>query len=92
MSGSQSSSRRDHPMNLAAFVVAGPVSGCHGGWRHPAANTQLLSASYYTQIGQLLEEGRFDMLFLADILAIPRRYENSLESQLRLGALGDLSP
>jgi len=77
-------------MHLAAFAVAGPVSGVHGGWRHPAANTQLLSASYYTQLGQLLEAGRFDMLFLADILAIPRRYQDSMESQLRLGALGAL--
>lgn len=91
MSGTHTpSSPRENPMHLAAFVVAGPVSGCHGGWRHPAANTQLLSASYYTQIGQLLEQGRFDMLFLADILAIPRRYENSLESQLTMGALGAL--
>ncbi len=77
-------------MHLAAFVVAGPVSGCHGGWRHPAADTQLLSASYYTRLGQLLEQGRFDMLFLADILAIPRRYQGQMDSQLQLGALGAL--
>lgn len=77
-------------MHLAAFALAGPVSGCHGGWRHPAANTQLLSASYYTQLGQLLEAGRFDMLFLADILAVPRRYQDSMDSQLSLGALGAL--
>lgn len=77
-------------MHLAAFVVAGPVSGCHGGWRHPAADTQLLSASYYTRLGQLLEQGRFDMLFLADILAIPRRYQDRMDSQLQLGALGAL--
>lgn len=64
--------RNDH-MHLAAFALAGPVSGCHGGWRHPAADTDLLSAGYYTRLGQLLEQGRFDMLFLADILAIPRR-------------------
>lgn len=80
----------DGAMHLAAFVVAGPVSGCHGGWRHPAADTQLLSASYYTRLGQLLEQGRFDMLFLADILAIPRRYQDRMDSQLQLGALGAL--
>ena len=80
----------DRAMHLAAFVVAGPVSGCHGGWRHPAADTQLLSASYYTRLGQLLEQGRFDMLFLADILAIPRRYQDRMDSQLQLGALGAL--
>ncbi len=81
---------RDSAMHLAAFALAGPVSGVHGGWRHPAADTHLLSASYYTQLGQLLEQGRFDMLFLADILAIPRRHGGSLESQLKFGALGAL--
>lgn len=81
---------RNDSMHLAAFALAGPVSGCHGGWRHPAADTNLLSAGYYTRLGQLLEQGRFDMLFLADILAIPRRYGNSIDSQVRLGALGAL--
>jgi len=84
------SPKRTEQMHLAAFASAGPVSGHHGGWRHPAADTELLSAGYYTRLGQLLEAGRFDMLFLPDILAIPQRFEGSMDSQLRHGALGAL--
>jgi FMN-dependent oxidoreductase (nitrilotriacetate monooxygenase family) len=77
-------------LHLAAFVSAGPVSGSHGGWRHPKANGDLLSAAYYQNIGRLLEEGRFDLLFIADIVAIPDTLGGSLDSQLRYGALGAL--
>jgi len=77
-------------LHLAVFASAGPVSGSHGGWRHPRASGDLLSAAYYQNLGRLLEEGRFDMVFLADILAVPDRLGDSLDSQLRYGALGAL--
>ncbi|CAB3627816.1 LLM class flavin-dependent oxidoreductase [Achromobacter marplatensis] len=77
-------------MHLAAFVQAGPVSGNHGGWRHPQADTDILSPQYYANLGRLLEAGKFDLLFLADILAVPQRHEGSMDSQLRYGALGAL--
>lgn len=77
-------------MNLAAFAAAGPVSGNHGGWRYPGADTGLLSPRYYTRLAQALEDACFDLVFLADILAVPTRLENSLDSQLRYGALGAL--
>jgi FMN-dependent oxidoreductase (nitrilotriacetate monooxygenase family) len=80
----------DKKLHLAAFVSAGPVSGSHAGWRHPGAEGDLLSASYYQNIGRLLEQGRFDLLFIADILAIPDTLGGSLDSQLRYGALGAL--
>ena len=50
-------------MHLAAFVSAGPVSGTHGGWRHPAADRNILAASYYAGIARTLEQGCFDLLF-----------------------------
>src|ERR1700735_4502781 len=81
---------KQRKMNLAAFVVAGPVPGHHGGWRYPTADRNLLSLDYYRKIGKILEDGRFDLIFFADILAIPSRYQQSLESQLRYGALGAL--
>ena len=81
---------KQRKMNLAAFVVAGPVSGHHGGWRYPTADRNLLSLEYYRNIGRILEDGRFDLIFFADILAIPNRYEGKLDSQLRYGALGSL--
>ena len=81
---------KQRKMNLAAFVVAGPVSGHHGGWRYPTADRNLLSFEYYRNVGRILEDGRFDLIFFADILAIPNRYEGKLDSQLRYGALGSL--
>lgn len=36
---------RTEQMHLAAFAAAGPVSGCHGGWRHPAADRNILDAA-----------------------------------------------
>ena len=77
-------------MHLAVFAQAGPTSGCHGGWRHPEAEGDLLSAAYYQRLGRLLEEGCYDLLFLADILAVPDRLRGSMDSQLRYGALGAL--
>ena len=77
-------------MHLAAFVSAGPVSGIHGGWRHPAADRNILAASYYANIARTLEQGCFDLLFMADILAVPDRLHGSMDSQLRHGALGAL--
>ncbi|VVE72290.1 nitrilotriacetate monooxygenase [Pandoraea anapnoica] len=84
---SNASSRQ---MHLAAYVMAGPVSGHHGGWRYPSAQHDILSVRFYQEIGRLLEAGRFDMLFLPDIQALPRRLGDSLDSQLRHGALGAL--
>ena len=77
-------------MHLAAFTSAGPVSGIHGGWRHPAADRNILAANYYARIARTLEEGCFDLMFLADILAVPDRLHGSMDSQLRTGALGAL--
>jgi FMN-dependent oxidoreductase (nitrilotriacetate monooxygenase family) len=78
------------PMHLAAFVSAGPVSGTHGGWRYPTASRDLLSLDYYTGIARTLEAGCFDLLFMADILAVPDRLGGVMDSQLRHGALGAL--
>lgn len=77
-------------LHLAAFAAAGPVSGSHGGWRYPGAELDLLSGRYYTRLARTLEDACFDLVFLADILAIPNRLEGRHDSQLRYGALGAL--
>lgn len=75
-------------LHLAGFVTAGP--GRPGGWRYPASQSGWLDATYYQDIACILERGRFDLAFFADILAIPDRYQSSMDSQLRFGALGSL--
>lgn len=77
-------------LHLAAFAAAGPVSGNHGGWRYPGADSNILSPRYYTRIAHALEAACFDLLFIADILAVPDRLDGSMDSQLRYGALGAL--
>ncbi|HEY4173202.1 MAG TPA: LLM class flavin-dependent oxidoreductase, partial [Rhodopila sp.] len=77
-------------MHLAAFVSAGPVSGSHGGWRYPGADRDITSLGYYTRLARTLEDGCFDFVFMADILAVPDRLHDSMDSQLRYGALGSL--
>ena len=81
---------RGQLMHLAAFVSAGPVSGSHGGWRHPGADRDITSLGYYTRLARILEHGCFDFVFMADILAVPDRLGASMDSQLRYGALGAL--
>lgn len=83
-------SQRSRQIKLAAYVMAGPVSGHHGGWRYPSARTDILSLDYYQEIGRQLEAGLFDMLFIPDILAVPHKFRNSAASQLIHGALGAL--
>ncbi|MDR5781067.1 LLM class flavin-dependent oxidoreductase [Caballeronia sp. LZ065] len=77
-------------IKLAAYVMAGPVSGHHGGWRYPSAQHDILNVRFYQDLGRQLEAGKFDMMFMPDIQALPRRLGDSLDSQLTHGALGAL--
>ncbi|MFC4778851.1 LLM class flavin-dependent oxidoreductase [Paenibacillus sp. GCM10023252] len=56
-------------MRLGAFVMG---AGQHfAGWRHPeaeASSTEQLA--YYKRLAQTAERGKFDLLFLADVLAV----------------------
>ncbi|MDR5836014.1 LLM class flavin-dependent oxidoreductase [Caballeronia sp. LZ034LL] len=70
--------------------MAGPVSGHHGGWRYPSAQHDILNVRFYQDLGRQLEAGKFDMMFMPDIQALPRRLGDSLNSQLTHGALGAL--
>ncbi|MBB5159482.1 LLM class flavin-dependent oxidoreductase [Saccharopolyspora phatthalungensis] len=78
----------ERQLHLAAFVTAGP--GRPGGWRHPDSVSDWRSAAYYQRIGRTLERAKFDLIFFADILAVPYRYGDSLDPQLRYGALGSM--
>ncbi|MEH2460655.1 LLM class flavin-dependent oxidoreductase [Nostoc sp.] len=56
-------------LKLGAFL---PGSGHHvAAWRHPNAQADGgLNFQHYTQVAQTAERGKFDMLFLADGLAV----------------------
>ncbi|MGC0366373.1 FMN-dependent oxidoreductase (nitrilotriacetate monooxygenase family) [Rhodococcus sp. 27YEA15] len=78
-----SSSADDGRMRLAAFMNAGP--GGVGGWRHPLAEPGWFSMSYYQNIGRILEAGRFDLVFFADSLSVPRSLGDSVADNVRYG-------
>jgi FMN-dependent oxidoreductase (nitrilotriacetate monooxygenase family) len=56
-------------MHLAAFLLAGPTSHHHGMWRHPETENAFLDPASWEHIARVLEQGCFDSLFFADILA-----------------------
>ena len=75
-------------MHLAGFQIAAPVTHSHAAWRHPATDAPSLSLAYYQNIARILERGKFDFLFFADVLATPRRYGNDLRDPIRRGTQG----
>lgn len=56
-------------LRLGAFI---PGSGHHvAAWRHPNAQADGgLNFQHYKQIAQTAERGKFDMVFLADVVAV----------------------
>ncbi|MEM7467565.1 MAG: LLM class flavin-dependent oxidoreductase [Pseudomonadota bacterium] len=58
-------------MALVGFMQAQNCSNYPASWRHPEAAQNFLSADYYQHVAQVLEAGKFHMLFFDDRLAMP---------------------
>ena len=73
-------------MHLVAFLMTGPTCHHHGAWRHPeSAVDDLLSPSRYEHIARVLEAGKFDSLFFADILGLYDLYESRFDTMVGRG-------
>ncbi len=72
-------------MHLAAFLIAGNGAHSHALWRHPEATLEFLQPQLYQSIGQILERGKFDLVFFADRLAVSDRYGLNLEVGVQFG-------
>ena len=72
-------------MNLAGFLIAGPVAHSHALWRNPSHEVPFLTTEYYVDVARKLEQGKFDLIFFADRLAIADRYGNDKEVGIRHG-------
>ena len=59
---------------LIAFLQAQNCSNYVGSWRHPETMSDFLSPEYYKRIARTLEDGKFDMAFFDDRLALPDVY------------------
>ena len=58
-----------------------------GLWRHPRSRaTEYNTIEYWTELAKLLERGKFDALFLADVVGIYDIYKNSAAPAVRDGA------
>lgn len=72
-------------MHLAAFLIAGPVAHSHALWRHPQTQLGFLQPDYYRQIAQILEQGKFDLVFCADRLAVSDRFGDDFQVGVQYG-------
>jgi len=78
-------------MHLVAFLLAGPTAHHHGAWRHPEADNGFLAPEWHEHIARVLEQGRFDSLFFADILGLYDLYGGNFATILGRGARWDCS-
>ena len=73
-------------MHLVAFLMTGPTCHHHGAWRHPESVVDdLLSPTRYEHIARVLEAGKFDSLFFADILGLYDLYDNRFDTMVGRG-------
>jgi FMN-dependent oxidoreductase (nitrilotriacetate monooxygenase family) len=80
-------------MHLVAFLLAGPTAHHHGAWRHPEADLSVFTPQFHEHIARVLEQGKFDSLFFADILGLYDLFGGSFATILRYGGqMGLLDP
>jgi long-chain alkane monooxygenase len=72
------------PIRLNAFDMNCVAHQSPGLWRHPEDRSwDYRKLSYWTDLAQLLERGRFDGLFIADVLGIYDVYGGSRDATIR---------
>ncbi|MHA7984391.1 NtaA/DmoA family FMN-dependent monooxygenase [Rathayibacter sp. CAU 1779] len=80
------SRERSRPLILSLFEMASVVHLAPGLWTHPADRRRAIGdLSFWRELGELLEHGVFDQLFLADVVGVYDVYGDGLETPLREG-------
>lgn len=75
------------PIRLNAFDMNCVAHQSPGLWRHPEDQSwRYKDLRYWTELAQLLERGRFDGLFIADVLGVYDVYGGSADAAIRQGA------
>ncbi|MDB5360596.1 MAG: class flavin-dependent oxidoreductase [Rhodospirillales bacterium] len=73
-------------MHLVAYLKTGPTAMHVGGWRHPEATLDdILHPSRYEHIARVLEAGRFDGCFFADLFGLYDIHGGSYDPYVRRG-------
>jgi alkanesulfonate monooxygenase len=74
-------------MRLSAFSMNCVGHQSQGLWRHPRdRSSEYTSIELWTELARTLERGRFDALFLADVLGVYDVYGGSPDAALRAAA------
>ena len=63
-------------MVMVGFLQAQNCTNLVSSWRHPESRKDTWSPEYYADLGRILEEGKFQVAFFDDRLAMPDRYGN----------------
>ncbi|MDQ2764775.1 MAG: NtaA/DmoA family FMN-dependent monooxygenase, partial [Pseudomonadota bacterium] len=61
-------------MTLVAFLQAQNCSNLPGSWRHPSSMLDFMTPEYYQRIARTLEDGKIQLAFFDDRLAMPDLY------------------
>ncbi|MBO0767260.1 MAG: LLM class flavin-dependent oxidoreductase [Solirubrobacterales bacterium] len=74
------------PLIYNAFVMNTASHITHGLWRHPETRQRDFNQlDVWTDLAKLLERGRFDALFLADVVGLYGNYRGGWETYVREG-------
>ncbi len=63
-------------MVMVGFLQAQNCTNLVSSWRHSESRMDTWSPEYYADLGRILEEGKFQVAFFDDRLAMPDRYGN----------------
>ncbi|MEK5440781.1 LLM class flavin-dependent oxidoreductase [Fredinandcohnia sp. FSL W7-1320] len=74
-------------IRLNVFDMTSAVHNSHGLWKHPNSerHTRYKDLDYWIELAKLLERGKFDAVFFADVLGIYDVYKQSKHPSIRDG-------
>ncbi|MEH7386877.1 LLM class flavin-dependent oxidoreductase [Bacillus sp. JJ1521] len=74
-------------IRLNAFDMTSAMHNSHGLWKHPNSERHLRykDLDYWIDLAKLLERGKFDAVFFADVLGIYDVYQQSKDPSIRDG-------
>jgi FMN-dependent oxidoreductase (nitrilotriacetate monooxygenase family) len=73
-------------MHLLAYLKTGPTGMHVGAWRHPASRIDdILEPSRYEHIARVLEAGRFDGCFFADLFGLYDIHKGGFDTYIERG-------
>lgn len=79
--------RLSKQLTLNLFEMAGAMHNSHGLWKHPQNKRHLYynDLDYWIKLGKLLEKGKFDAIFFADVPGVYDVYQNSSDTAIKNG-------